>query len=174
MEVGEFSLNSDVVALERLMLCSILEALVAETLFAAQKSLAWLLVTTGSLLKDINVFPTLMGTDGRFPIDELHRRKHTGPENKDASDTDDGDEDEDDGDDEDRDDDAGDEDFSGEEGGDDEDDGDPEEDPEANGNGGSDDEDGDDDDGDEEDEDEEDEEEEDEDDEDQPPAKKRK
>ncbi|PSS36129.1 Histidine-rich glycoprotein [Actinidia chinensis var. chinensis] len=170
MEVGSFS--SDVVAMEELMVCSIVEDVVVETLLAAHRSLACLLMVTGSLLKDVIVQPNLI--DERFPIDNLHRRNRPGPENKDASDTDNDDEDGDDDDDQD-DDDAGDEDFSGEEGGDDDDDeeGDPEEDPAANGNGGSDDDDdeeGDDEEGDEDEEDEE----EDEEDEDQPPAKKRK
>ncbi|KAH7858980.1 hypothetical protein Vadar_030107 [Vaccinium darrowii] len=176
MEVGR--LSSDVVALEKLMLFAAVEALVMETLLAAQRSIGFFLVAAGTMLNDVNVLPNFTGIDGSFPIDELHRRKCPGPENKDASDTDDDDEDEVDDDDEDDVDDAGDEDFSGEEGGDDDDDedGDPEEAPPANGNGGNDDEDEDDEDDDEDDEgDEEDEdEEEDEEDEDQPPAKKRK
>ncbi|XP_073279055.1 uncharacterized protein [Primulina huaijiensis] len=155
------------------VVCRFAEAAALQTILAAQKSLACLLLLMGALLNNIDVLPDL--TEKRFPIDDLHRLEKPGPENKDASDTED-DELDDDADELDDDDDAGDEDFSaGEEGGDDEE-GDPEDEPEANGNGGSgDDEEEDDDDGDDDedgDEDEGDEEEEEE--EDQPPAKKRK
>ncbi|PIN20328.1 hypothetical protein CDL12_07008 [Handroanthus impetiginosus] len=171
MEVTNFS--SDVSTLRKqVVLCSFVEAAVVNTLLAAQKSLACLLMLTGSLLNDVDGLPDW--NEKWFPMSELYRLEKPGPENQDASDTEDEDEDDEDADDQD-DDDAGDEDFSGGEEGGDDDEGDPEEDPEANGNEGSDDDDEEDDDGDDdEDGDEDDDEEEDEDEEDQPPAKKRK
>ncbi|CAI9754715.1 unnamed protein product [Fraxinus pennsylvanica] len=158
---------------KQLMACSFVEVAVVHALLAAQKSLACLLMLTGTLLNDIDGLPNLV--EKRFPIDKLHRLEKLGPENSDAGDPVDNDEDDDD-DDQDDEDDAGDEDFSGgEEGGDDDEEADPEDDPEANGNEGSDNEDDDDDDGDDdEDGEDEEEEEEDEEEEDQPPAKKRK
>ncbi|KAL4336047.1 hypothetical protein GQ457_07G041240 [Hibiscus cannabinus] len=170
MEVGSFSPVE-----KRIWVCSVMEALMAETLVLAGKSLVCLLMLTGSVLNDMNASLNLTAVDQRFPFDELLKREHPGPENKDGSDTEDDDEDEEDNVD-DQDDDVDDEDFSAEEG----EEGDPEDDPEANGNGGSGEEDDEDDDGDddEEDDDAEDEEEEDEEDEDdevpQPPSKKRK
>ncbi|GFS35702.1 hypothetical protein Acr_00g0041650 [Actinidia rufa] len=49
MEVGGFS--SDVVAMEKLMVCSVVEAVAVETLLAAHRSLACLLMV-GSTLKN--------------------------------------------------------------------------------------------------------------------------
>ncbi|CAA2963780.1 Hypothetical predicted protein [Olea europaea subsp. europaea] len=168
MEVGKFSYCS---LRKQLMACSIVEVAVV-SLLAAQKSLACLLMLTGTLLNDIDGLPNLV--EKRFPMDDLHRLEKPGLENNDAGDPEDNDEGEDEDDDQD-DDDAGDEDFSGgEEGGDDEEEVDPEDDPEANGNEGSDDEDDDDDDDGDDDEDGEDDEEDEEEEEDQPPAKKRK
>ncbi|KAK8644830.1 hypothetical protein V6N13_118695 [Hibiscus sabdariffa] len=171
MEVGSFSPVE-----KRIWVCSVMEALLAETLVLAGKSLVCLLMLTGSVLNDMNASLNLTAVDQRFPFGELLKREHPGPENKDGSDTENDDEDEEDNVD-DQDDDEDDEDFSAEEG----EEGDPEDDPEANGNGGSgeeDDEDDDGDDDDDEDDDAEDEEEEDEEDEDdevpQPPSKKRK
>ncbi|KAM5548055.1 phosphopantothenoylcysteine decarboxylase subunit VHS3 [Rosa sericea] len=154
---------------------SVLEAMVVNTVLSAHNSLALLLLATGSLMNDINVSPKLAAVTGSFPFEELFKLEKPGPENKDASDTEDDEEDDDDDDVPEEEDDAGDEDFSGEEG----EDADPEDEPEANGDGGSDDDDDkdeDDDDGDDdEDEDAEDEEEEEEEEEvPQPPAKKRK
>ncbi|KAL4282066.1 hypothetical protein GQ457_10G029940 [Hibiscus cannabinus] len=172
MEAGSFSPVQ-----KSIWVCSVMEALLAETLVLAGKSLACLLMLTGSVLNDMNASLNLTAVDQRFPFDELLKTEHPGPENKDGSDTEDDDEDEED-DVDDQDDDGDDEDFSAEEG----EEGDPEDDPEANGNAGSgeeDDEDEDDDEGDDDDddntEDEGEEEEEDEDDEvPQPPSKKRK
>ncbi|CAI9758919.1 unnamed protein product [Fraxinus pennsylvanica] len=165
-------LNSNVNNLrEELMAFSFVEAVAVQTLLAAQKSLACLLIE--SLLNNVDGVPNLI--EKRFPLNDLRRMEKPGPENKDGSDTEDDDE-EDDGEDADEqvDDDDGDEDFSGgEEGGDDEEEGDPEGNPEANGNDGSDNEDDDGDEDEDEDEDGEDEEEEEEE-EDQPPAKKKK
>ncbi|KAG8495678.1 hypothetical protein CXB51_013571 [Gossypium anomalum] len=191
MEVDSFSPVE-----KSIWVCSVMEALLAETLVLAGKSLACLLMlvylfssltpysgnlglfflstsffdidyVTGSMLNDKNASLNLTAVDERFPFDELLKMERPGPENKDASDTEDDDEDEDEDNADDQDDDGGDEDFSGEEG----EEGDPEDDPEANGDGGSDeeDDDDDDDDGDEDDDDDddgEDEEEEDEEDED--------
>ncbi|RDX62938.1 hypothetical protein CR513_58683, partial [Mucuna pruriens] len=155
---------------------SFLEALVLDTLLATAKSLACFLLMTGSLHTDINSLVSL--TDGRFPLDQLCKGKHTSEENKDASETEDDEDDEDGNDGDDDDDDGDDEDFSGDEGGEE---ADSDDDPEANGGGGSDDEDDDDDDddndeddGDDDDEEEEDEEEEEEEETPQPPSKKRK
>ncbi|XP_022751664.1 nucleolin-like [Durio zibethinus] len=171
MEVGSFSPFE-----KSVWVCSVMEALVAETLVLAGKSLACLLMLTGSVLNDMNASLNLTAVDERFPFDKLLKMEHPGTENKDASDTEEDDEDEDDDNADDQDDDAGDEDFSAEEGEED----DPEDDPEANGDGGSDeeDDDGEDDDRDEDDSDEDEEEEEDKEDEEdevpQPPSKKRK
>ncbi|KAK8501317.1 hypothetical protein V6N12_008335 [Hibiscus sabdariffa] len=166
MEVGSFS-----PAEKRIWVCSVMEALLAETLVLAGKSLVCLLMLTGSVLNDMNASLNLTAMDQRFPFDELLKEEHPGPENKDGSDTEDDDEDEEEDNVDDQDDDGDDEDFSAEEG----EEGDPEDDPEANGNGGSGEEDDEDDDGDDDAEDEEEEDEEDEDDEvPQPPSKKRK
>ncbi|CAI8610419.1 unnamed protein product [Vicia faba] len=158
------------------VLSSVAEALVLQTVIATGKSLAYLLVATGSLLTDVNNLISPM--DGRFPLDQLYKGNHTCEENKDGSETEDDDDDDDDDDVNDEDDDDDDEDFSGDE---DDDEADPEDDPVPNGAGGSDDddddEDEDDDDGDDEDDEDEDEDEEDEDEEVaalQPPTKKKK
>ncbi|XP_039024440.1 glutamic acid-rich protein-like [Hibiscus syriacus] len=153
----------------------VLQAMVVQTAIVATKSAAWLLMMMGTLPNGIGVFNQEPEAYAGFPLTQLIGMTKPGPENKDASDTeDDDDEDEDEAVDE-QDEDAGEEeDESGEE------EGDPEDEPEANRDGGSGDDNGDDDDdddGDEDDDDEgeeEEEEEEDEDEELQPPAKKRK
>ncbi|XP_039071762.1 nucleolin-like [Hibiscus syriacus] len=157
MDVGSFSPFE-----KSIWVCSVMDALLAETLVLAGKSVACLLMLTGTVLNDMNASLNLTAVDQRFPFDELLKREQPGPENKDGSDTEDDDEDEEDK--------VDDDDFLAEEG----EEGDPEDDPEANGNGGSSDEDDDN----EDDDDADDEEEEDEEDEDdevpQPPSKKRK
>ncbi|CAN4103584.1 unnamed protein product [Withania somnifera] len=184
MEVNSFSCEGGV--LEVIVLSSVLEAVVAETLLVAQRSVACLLMLTGCLLKDGAPLPELVSIaplsdlasrDRRFPFEALINQKTEAcPENVDGSDTENDDEDDDgDAEDQDDDDDANDEDFSGEEGGDDDDcEGDPEEDPTANGNEGSDDDANNDDDDDDGGGDEEGDDDDDEEDEDQRPAKKRK
>ncbi|KAL4342272.1 hypothetical protein GQ457_08G004240 [Hibiscus cannabinus] len=152
-----------------------LQAMAVETAIVATKTLAWLLMMMGTLPNGIDVFNQEPEAYAGFPLAQIIAMTKPGPENKDASDTedDDDDEDEDEPADE-QDEDAGEEeDESGEEG---EEEGDPEDEPEANGDGGSgdEDEDGDDDDDDDEGEEEEEEEEDEEEEELQPPAKKRK
>ncbi|GMJ11111.1 hypothetical protein HRI_004780300 [Hibiscus trionum] len=148
-----------------------LQSMVVETAIVATKSVVWLLMMMGTLPNGIDVFNQGPEAYAGFPLAQLIARTKRGPENKDASDTeDDDDEDEDEAAD-DQDEDGGEEeDESGEE------EDDPEDEPQANGDAGSGDEDDDDDDDDDEgEEDEEEEEEEDEDEEElQPPAKKRK
>ncbi|KAK1403495.1 Ankyrin repeat family protein with DHHC zinc finger domain [Heracleum sosnowskyi] len=163
------TLRSEAMAVKKL----IVSTFVVETVLAAQRSMICFLLLAEVLLKNKDGLLDLIGGDQRFPVDELHRRKHPEAENVDGSDTEDDDEDDDDV----EQDDEGDEDFSGEEGGEDDEEGDPEEEPVANGNDGSDDEDDEDEEDGDDDEDadeEEDEEEDDEDEEDAPPAKKRK
>ncbi|KAK8486138.1 hypothetical protein V6N11_019961 [Hibiscus sabdariffa] len=153
-------------------------AMVVETAIVATKTLAWLLMMMGTLPIGIDVFNQEPEAYAGFLLARFMVMTKPGPENKDASDTeDDDDEDEDEPVDE-QDEDAGEEeDESGEEG---EEEGDPEDEPEANGDGGSgdededEDEDGDDDDDDDDEEEEEEEEEDEEEEELQPPAKKRK
>ncbi|CAA3010797.1 Hypothetical predicted protein [Olea europaea subsp. europaea] len=172
MEVSK--LNSNVSAMKgELIACSFVEAIAVQTILAAQKSLACLVLLTETLSNNVDGLPNL--TEKRFPMSELQIGEKPGPENRDGSDTEDDDEDDADDADGQEDDDDGDEDFSGgEEGGEDEEEGDPEDNPVANGNDGSEDEDEDDDDGDEDEDGEDDEdEEEEEEEEDQPPAKKR-
>ncbi|XP_030548381.1 phosphopantothenoylcysteine decarboxylase subunit VHS3-like [Rhodamnia argentea] len=155
-------------------LSSVLEALLAETAIFAVNGLACSLLMMKPLTGAVSILPKELDTSQSFPISELHAVKKPGPENTDASETED-DEDEDDDEGDEQDDDGGEEeDGSGEEG---EGEGDPEDEPEANGEGGSGDEDDDDDEDGDEEEDDDDEDEEDEDDDDevpQPPAKKRK
>ncbi|PNX93448.1 hypothetical protein L195_g016602 [Trifolium pratense] len=154
-----------------MLVSSIAEALILQTVIATAKSLAYLLISTGSLLTDVNNLMSPM--DGRFPLDQLYKGNHTCEENKDGSETED-DDDEDDDDDVNDEDDEDDEDFSGDEG---EEDADPEDDPVPNGAGGSDDDDEDDDDDDDDNDDDgedEDEDEDDDEDEDQPPSKRKK
>ncbi|KAD2394314.1 hypothetical protein E3N88_41291 [Mikania micrantha] len=109
----------------------------AETLLAAQISLASVIMMTGFLLQYVHAFHNLIGTDQSFPISELHKKGTTEPEAKDGSDDEDDDDDDDDeaGEPED---DAGDEDFSGDEKEEDDDDDDDDDgeanDPAANGN----------------------------------------
>ncbi|XWS72707.1 hypothetical protein CRYUN_Cryun02cG0063600 [Craigia yunnanensis] len=154
-----------------------LQAMVVETAIVATKSVAWLLMMMGTLPNGFVVFIKEPEAYAGFPLSQLLAVSKPGPENKDASDTeDDDDDDEEDEAADDPDEDEGEEeDGSGEEG---EDEGDPEDDPEANGDGGTGDEDDEDDDNDDDDDDdgEEDEEEEEEEEEEelQPPAKKRK
>ncbi|XP_039028325.1 acidic leucine-rich nuclear phosphoprotein 32 family member E-like [Hibiscus syriacus] len=154
----------------------VLQATVVEVAIVATKSVACLLMMMGTLPNGIIVFNQEPEAYAGFPLVQIIPMTKPGPENKDASDTeDDDDEDEDEAVDE-QDEDAGEEDESGEEG---EEEGDPEDEPEANGDGGSgdedeEDEDDDDDDDDEGEEEEEEQEEEDEDEKLQPPAKKRK
>ncbi|GMH30673.1 hypothetical protein Nepgr_032516 [Nepenthes gracilis] len=177
MEVGGYSLE-----VGKIMVFSMMKAVLTDTLLLAGKSLACLLMMTGSLKNDSNYSSAeLNPVEKRFPIDELYRTQPTVPENKDGSDTDDGDEDDDEDGVDDDDDDVGDEDFSAEEGGggdDDDEDGDPEDDTRLMERGGNDDEDDDDDnDGDEDENGEDEDEDEDEDEEEeelQPPAKKKK
>ncbi|GMI84390.1 hypothetical protein HRI_002108300 [Hibiscus trionum] len=155
-----------------------LQAMVVETAIVATKSVAWLLMIMGTLPNGIDAFNREPEAFAGFLLSQLVAMTKPGPENKDASDTEDDDdeEDEDEAADE-QDEDAGEEeDESGEDG---EEEGDPEDEPEANGDGGSgdEDEDGDGDDDDDDDDDDEGEEEEEEDEEEeelQPPAKKRK
>ncbi|XWS26194.1 hypothetical protein CRYUN_Cryun26dG0010100 [Craigia yunnanensis] len=152
-----------------------LQAMVVETAIVATKSVAWLLMTMGTLPNGFDVFIKEPEVYAGFPLAQLLAVRKPGPENKDASDTEDDDDEEDE--DEaadDQDEDGGEEeDGSGEEG---EDEGDPEDGLEANGDGGSGDEDDEDEDEDEDEDDDEEEEDEEEEEEEelQPPAKKRK
>ncbi|MCD7457049.1 hypothetical protein HAX54_033966, partial [Datura stramonium] len=61
MEVYSFS--SDVAAFGEIVVNSILEAVVAETLLVAQRSVACLLMMTGCLLKDGAPLPELVSPD---------------------------------------------------------------------------------------------------------------
>ncbi|AES91672.2 putative acting on peptide bonds (peptidase) [Medicago truncatula] len=166
MEVSSLAFRNN----NTISVSSFAEALILQSLIATAKSLAYLLIATGSLLTDVNHLISPM--DGRFPLDQLSKGNHTCEENKDGSETED-DDDEDDDDDVNDEDDDNDEDFSGDE---DDEDADPEDDPVPNGAGGSDDDDEDDDDDDDDNDDgeDEDEDEEEDDDEDQPPSKKKK
>ncbi|KAL9260049.1 hypothetical protein AKJ16_DCAP05304, partial [Drosera capensis] len=160
---------------EKMMVCSMVEAVAVDAFLVTGQSLACLLFRMGHFSENATNPLEFYPVEKRFPIDELHKVQRPGPENKDGSDTEDDDEDDDE--DSVEDDDDGDEDFSGEEGGEEEDDeeGDPD-DAEANGQGGSDDDEDDDggEDGDDDDNDEDDEDEEDEDEEEKRPAKKKK
>uniref|UniRef100_A0A3Q7J4B5 Uncharacterized protein n=1 Tax=Solanum lycopersicum TaxID=4081 RepID=A0A3Q7J4B5_SOLLC len=79
------SLRSDVAVFGRMVVGSVLEAVVAEILLAAQRSAASLLIVAGIMLKDADSLPDLIGTDKRFPFEELHKMDKAGPENKDAN-----------------------------------------------------------------------------------------
>ncbi|KAJ0606668.1 putative acting on peptide bonds (peptidase) [Helianthus annuus] len=130
MEAVAKSFTSDFTFLQRKMASFVTQAVVSETI-------TFLLMMTG----------TLVETDQRFLLSELHKKNKTEPEAKDGSDTEDDndDENEDDaGEPEEEEDNAGDDDFSGEEGEEDDVVGDPDENPEVNGD--EDDEDDDDDD----------------------------
>uniref|UniRef100_A0A7N0T0Z3 Uncharacterized protein n=1 Tax=Kalanchoe fedtschenkoi TaxID=63787 RepID=A0A7N0T0Z3_KALFE len=133
------------------------------------------LMLTGSMLGILSVLAVASVPPSRekgFPTEGLHNKKAPGPENKDASDSEDDSEGDDDDGDAFSDGEAGEDDYlSGGEGGEDDDD-DPRNAHHANGKGGSDDED-DDDDEEDEDDDSDDDEEDEEDEEDIPPAKKR-